>query len=110
MSPPIRRSSKSLLKRPRPCSCLVELPGAKNSSCISEDDTSRIQSPSSICEFMDPLSSPWGHFVDLLVPDELDEGETCHRRLKARDFFDFSNRSSSYEPYPSLNRKRSNRS
>jgi len=112
MSPPRLLSSKSLLKRPRPSSCLAELAGVNNSSFISED-TNSLESPSSVFRFMDSPSSPWGHFVDLLVPTESDsdyESDAFHRkRLRTQELCGFSSRSFSYDPYPKLSRNRSGR-
>jgi len=113
MNPSRKSSSKSLLKRPRPCSCLAELVGANSTSFNSEDDTSILESPSSVFGFMDSPSSPWGHFVDLLVPTESDsdcDNDTFHRnRPRTQELRKFSKRSSSYEPYPKLNRNRPGR-
>lgn len=104
-SPSLRRSPKSgQLKRPRPSACLVELAEDENncpsspSSCNDVDYVS--DSRSSQC------SSPWGHFVDLVVPSDesSDSDDDAYYRVGGHsNLYGFS-RSSSYEPYPKLRR------
>lgn len=84
--------SRSLLRRKPPSVCLVDLargdectsplPSGGNSSSSGDESVvgSGTSSPST-----GPCSSPWGHFVDMLIPlDENEEDITYHTHNSSR--------------------------
>lgn len=100
--PQLRRMPQ--LKRPLQSVCLVDLLGTRD-----ESNAPLCTSPgSSFDGSEDPClvspSSPWGHFVDLLVPSTVEEQEEAARAVSPRSFLPSA--CATVQPYTKAKRRR----